>query len=454
MKKNIVIFLCDQLRRHALSVYDNPDCQTPHLDALAENGTRFSRAYSTYPICVPFRHTLMTGVSGYQADVPAFDYSIPEQRRTLADEFNEAGYETALFGKWHLCAHAERGIPQSRQGRWQTFVYSDGFPKYDGIIHLTDPRNGETSTGFDTDLFTDLAIEWLDKERDKNKPFCLNVSLSAPHDVKRPRVELYDDDPLNAPDKFFYRAPEEYMDRWKDRPVSRHPNFMKSENPEHHAFLEDAIRGYYAMIEHLDDAFGRFMNYLKQTGLHEDTIVVFLSDHGDLLGSHCTNHKGLPYEESNGIPLIVSGPGVETDKVVDTIVHTEDFFPTLLGLCGLSSNLNLSGEDCSSLVFGTSDDLDRDGVFLEFHREDRQDFQRCHPLWRGYVNKDFKYAALKDDKGEFQPWLMFDLRNDPYEQHNLIHDEAYKAIVEKLHEYMVQQMNSCSTNREREQSES
>lgn len=183
-KKNILLFLCDQMRRQALGVYGNPDCRTPHLDALAESGVRFSRAYSTYPICVPFRHTLMTGVSGRQANVPSFHYTIPEARRTLADEFNEAGYETALFGKWHLSAQMKGGIPRANQGRWQTFVYSDGFPKYDGLIHFTDPRDGKCCNEYDTDLFSDLAIDWLDTKRDTNKPFCLNVSLSAPHDQR------------------------------------------------------------------------------------------------------------------------------------------------------------------------------------------------------------------------------------------------------------------------------
>jgi len=439
-QKNIVIFICDQMRRHALGAYGNQECQTPHLNALSENGVRLDRAYSTYPICVPFRHTLMTGVSGYQANVPSFHYTIPSDRRTLADEFNEAGYQTALFGKWHL-SDQMKDMPRENQGRWQTFVYSDGFPKYDGLIHFTDPRNGKSYTDYDTDLFTDLAIEWLDKDRDASKPFCLNVSLSAPHDVKRPREELYEDDPLGMPDKFFYRAPKKYMDKWKNKDIKLRPNFMNSENPEHHEFLIDANRGYYAMIEHLDDAFGRFVNYLKKAGLYEDTIIVFLSDHGDLLGSHCAKHKGVPYEESTGIPFIVSGPGIEPGRCLDTVVHTEDFYPTLLGLCGLSSNLDLSGTDFSSLVYGKSHSLDRDGVFLEYHREDRGYFKGFYELWKGYVNKQFKYAALVTEDGDLQPWLLFDLLNDPYEQNNLIHNEQYENIRKEMHENMVAQMS-------------
>lgn len=432
-KPNILLLLCDQMRRHAPGVYGNPDCRTPHLDALANCGVRFDRAYSTYPICVPFRHTLMTGVSGHQANVPSFDYTIPEDRRTLADEFNDAGYETALFGKWHLSAEMKDGIPEPNQGRWQTFVYSDGFPKYDGLIHFTDPRDGKYHKEYDTDLFTNLAIDWLETKRDTDKPFCLNVSLSAPHDVKRPHEELYGDDPLGKPDKFFYRAPPAYMDRWKDREVKLRPNFGESIPQEHHEFLISALRGYYAMIEHLDDAIGRIIDYLKASGLYDNTIIMFVSDHGDLVGSHCAAHKGIPYEESTGIPLIVAGPGIDAGRVLEQPVHTEDLFPSLLGLCGLAPQVEHLGKDFSPLVYGTTDNLGRDGVFLEFVREDRPDFKGFHAPWRGYVTERYKYAALELENGDVKPWMLFDLEKDPFEQNNLCDDPQFEDLRRQMH---------------------
>lgn len=439
-KKNILIFMCDQMRRQALGVHGEQNCRTPHLDAHAQSGVRFNRAYSSYPICVPFRQTFMTGLSGRQANVPSINYTIPENRRTLADEFNDAGYETALFGKWHLSAETEGGIPKPHQGRWQTFVCSDGLTKYDGLVHLTDPRDGTYYEEYDTDLFTDLAIKWLDSQRDTEKPFCLNVSLSAPHDVKRPRVELYDEDPLGAPDKFFYRAPPEYTDRWKDRELHLRPNFGEAIDPAHHEFLKNSMRGYYAMIEHLDDVFGRMVDYLKKSGLYDNTIIVFVSDHGDLLGSHCAAHKGLPYEESVGIPFNVSGPGIAPGISVDWPVHTEDFFPALLGLCGLQPRSDLSGLDFSPFIYGTAERLDRDGVFLEFFREERDEFKRFHPPWCGFVDARFKYAALTDGTGDRKPWMLFDLKNDPYEQHNLCQNPQYAELQAELHKKMVQSM--------------
>lgn len=138
--------------------------------------------------------------------------------------------------------------------------------------------------------------------------------------------------------------------------------------------------------------------------------------------------------------LMISGPGIEAGRTFDCPVHTEDFFPSLLGLCGLSQRVELSGIDFSPLVYGATENLQRDGVFLEYIREERHAFKGFYPPWRGYVDTRYKYAVLVTENGDEQPWMLFDLANDPYEQNNMCQNPRYADLCGELHAKMVQHM--------------
>ncbi|WP_458210546.1 sulfatase family protein [Haladaptatus sp. NG-SE-30] len=395
---NIAVILCDQLRRGALSCAGDPNVSTPNLDDLAANGVRFSRSYSTYPICVPTRYSFMTGNYAHSRSVPGIDWRVPPTERTIADEFNDAGYQTAYVGKWHLSGHhpyrysgridqSERTrrlnrtpVPPELQGG---FEYWRGFElrnnHFDTAFYVDDDPTPHLIDGHQTDGVVNLGIEFLD-QHDDTQPFFLVTSIEAPHPP--------------------FQVPEQYYERWRHRDINLPPNFDDRDEldggrgPRTETILDDH-RVYYAMIEQLDDAVGRFLQALDERGLREQTAVVFLSDHGELLGCHGRIGKKDPYEESAGVPFIVSHPdgNIDDGRVFNTPTSTEDWYPTLLGLAGLEPQDTKPGTDLTPLARGEQRSLNRNGVLLEFVREDRPDSGYAEETWRGFCTERYKYTV-------------------------------------------------------------
>jgi arylsulfatase A-like enzyme len=424
---NVVVVVADQLRRHALGCYGDPNVNTPAIDALAASGTRFANAVSTYPICVPFRFTLMTGQYAHTRLVPSIGWRMSPAERTLADEFNEVGYDTAYFGKWHLyggygqLADADTfrtsrtAIPRLYRGRWQHFSGFDLCNDPDDTYYFVDDDPVVRPIGrYQTDGVFDMALAYLSQPIRRAQPFAAVVSVEPPHP------------PLSAP--------PEYARRWTDRDVSIRSNVdldiaYPSRGPDSGGLLAQ-IRSYYAMIENLDDNIARLMNTLDSRGLLDTTVIVFISDHGDLLGSHGLLDKQYPYEESIGIPLIASGPTSRygAGVVVDDPVSTEDLFPTILGLSGVEPPPTAAGADLSPLMRGETTRLNREGILLEFVDEQRPNMAFHGQPWRAVRTQRYKYTTLAGS-----PWQFFDLTEDPYEQRNLLEESPRTSEIKRHH---------------------
>lgn len=438
-RPNVLVVMCDQMRGHAMSCAGDPNVRTPNLDRLAGEGARFENAYSTYPVCVPSRATFVTGRYGHEMRVPSINWQLPPEYRTLADEFREAGYETAWLGKWHLSdgnhnpqynmePHVDgyAPVPRELQGG---FEYWRGFElrndPFDTYYYVDDDPTPRRIDGYQTDGLTDLAIEYLRADRDPDRPFFCVLSVEPPHPP--------------------YEAPSAYEDRWEDRELEFHPNVdfdpdIDSQKAATPSVIDD-LRGYYAMIENLDDNVGRLLDALGDEGLREETAVVFLSDHGDMLGSHGLTSKTYPYEESTRVPLVVSYPagGIDGGVVRSTPTCSEDWYPTLLALAGIDHG---TGPGRNLLpVARDGEELDRPGVMLEFYAELRKrwwgekEYDWIDETWRGFVTRRYKYTVRGGREGG-RPWQLFDLREDPYEQENLIDDEGHVAVARKLHGYL------------------
>jgi arylsulfatase A-like enzyme len=435
---NVLLIISDQLRRSALGCYGDPNVSTPAIDSLASSGVRFSSASSTYPVCVPFRFTLMTGEYAHTRFIPSIEWRMSPAERTLADEFNEAGYDTALFGKWHLYGGfghlpgytvvktSRTPIPRPFQGRWQRFagfdICNDPYDTY--YFNEGDPTPNKID-GFQTDGLFDLAIEYLRQPERQSTPFATVLSVEPPH-------------PL-------FTAPPAYLDRWRDRPLTLRDNVeldreYNTRGPHGHGLL-DAMRVYYAMIENLDDNVARLLNVLREQGLLENTVVGLTADHGELLGSHGLLAKQRPWEESAGIPLILSGPGASPGAVIEDPVCTEDLFPTLLGVAGLSPRDSKPGVDLAPLIRGEVAELEREGVLLEFVSELRPNMPFHDETWRGVRTRHAKYTVLGDAHGG-KPWQFFDLKADPYELNNLVDDPAYADEVARHHRMLRELLES------------
>jgi len=424
VRPNVLIILSDQLRRQALSCYGEPDARTPHIDSLAGNGVRFTNSCSTYPICVPFRFTLMTGEYAHTRLIPGIEWSMSPAERTLADEFNEAGYETAYVGKWHLDGgHGRMGsaeqcgltpVRRANQGRWKHwFGFELRNDPFDTHYFIDDDPTPHRIDGYQTDGLFEIGMDYLANKWDKSKSFCMCLSVEPPHEP--------------------FVAPEELQNAWEEREIELPPNFQANDQDQRDAFIQDRKR-YYAMVENLDENVGNLMAFLKDQSLAENTIVMFLSDHGELNGSHGLTGKQWPYEESVGTPLIVSDPK-HPDRhgtVIEDPTCTEDLFPTLLGFAGLTPRNPLPGIDLNSVVRGEASRLQREGVLLQFVAEHREGLPFHDEVWRGIRTRRFKYT-VKGDKFGGKPWQFFDLDNDGYELNNLINDPEYQDDIVHHH---------------------
>ncbi len=434
-RPNLLVIFCDQLRRDAIGAFGDPNIETPHLDRMVREGVSFSNACSTYPICVPFRFTLMTGEYAHSRFVPGIEWRMSPAERTLADEFNDAGYESIYLGKWHLYGghallpgHSTRKanltpVPRVHQGRWEKWL---GFElrngHFDTCYYEDDDPTPRLLETYQTDGLFDLAMDYIENRPDANRPFSCIISVEPPH--------------------FPYEAPAALEAKWKDRDIEVPPSFCARDQKEYDRFL--ALRRiYYAMVENLDWNVGRLRTWLGEKGLDRDTIVVFFSDHGEMGGCHGlpTSLKQYPYEESIGIPLIVQDPGhpERAGTRISIPTCTEDFFPTLLGLCGLSPQNPLPGTNLAPLVRGSCDRLERPGVLLEYVAETRANSSFHVETWRGFRSERYKYTVLGDVNGG-EPWQFFDLQADPYELNNLVREPAWRAEIAQHHFWMRERM--------------
>lgn len=421
---NVLVILADQLRRDALAIHGDLNVKTPNIDRLAGSGVRFEQASATSPICVPYRFTLMTGQYAHSRQVPGIEWRMSPAETTLADPLNQAGYQTQYVGKWHLYGgHGgapwssaqlvnRTAIPREHQGRWQVWrgfeLRNDPF---DTCYFRDDDPTPIPLPGFQTDALTDLAMETI-AQRDETRPFFCLLSVEPPHPP--------------------YAVPREYEARWSDREIALPPNFRPETDADREELLRER-RLYYAAIENLDDNVGRLLEFLDERELTSSTVVIFLSDHGELGGSHGLREKQYPYEPSLGVPFIVADPRYpqRAGSVIYEPVCTEDLFPTILGLTGCRPRAGLPGHDLTSLIRGETDATGRPAVLLEFVAELRPGRPFYEGGWRGVRTTRHKYTRLRTKHGS-RAWQLFDLEGDPHEMDNLVDDPGSSELREDL----------------------
>lgn len=315
----------------------------------------------------------MTGQTASSRLVPAINWRISPAERTIADVFNGADYHTLHVGKWHLYGLHEGFVPREHQGGWQTWRSREGMGSnrqnifYDPVLWDENERPVEHQ-GYCTDVLADYFTD-LFCERAKNGPVLGFMSEMAPHPPLCPPEETLAsweereiDLPPNVPDRLTQDATINNSDLWC--------RILGDDlDCRNHAVYER--RRYYAMIEHIDSALGRMRERLEKEGLANKTIIIFTSDHGEMGGSHGWLRKGTPFEESVGVPFLFFDPRNPGKRVCNTAIQTEDIFPSLCGLAGIHPGQDLPGADCSNLLQGQSEGLDREGVVLEFVGETR-----------------------------------------------------------------------------------
>jgi arylsulfatase A-like enzyme len=411
MPRNAIWFFGDQHRGQALGFAGDPNLHTPHIDRLATEGLVFRAAYSGSPLCSPARGSLMTGRYPHNA-VPGHECPLPDGQPTVAAVFKRHGYRTAYFGKWHLDGFKEAGgrraamhiIPPERRGDFDEWVaYENNNSPWDSWVH---GGEGEAAfhrrlPGFETDALTGLLIEFLERQ-ETDRPFFAVLSVQPPHDP--------------------YAAPAQWMERHNAGTVVLRENVPPVSRVVERARRE--LAGYYAMIENLDWNLGRLRAALAETGLAEETNLIFFADHGDMLGSHGQFRKTAPWEEATRIPCIIGGGTPQYGALsgfTDIPLNTVDLAPTTLGLCDLEPPEWMEGTDLSWRRHSERQRVEPpDSAFLQIVIPTGHGDSVDRP-WRGVVTRDrWKYVTL-----EGQPWLMFNLNEDPFELVNLAHDARF-----------------------------
>jgi arylsulfatase A-like enzyme len=418
-RPNVIWVFGDQHRGQALAHAGDPNVRTPSLDRMAADGIAFSGAVAGYPLCCPFRGSLMTGRYPHNC-VPGHEYRMPPDQPTIAHAFRDAGYHTAYFGKWHLDGfHESEGraamhiVPPERRGGFDLWVgYDNNNAQWDCWVHGGDGDDAfhRRLPGYETDCLTDMLIGHLrERTEEPGRPFFAVLSVQPPHDP--------------------YVAPERWMRRHSPAAVELRPNVPDVASVTERARRE--LAGYYAQIENLDWNVGRLLEALQETGLAEDTYILFFSDHGDMHGSHGQFRKTAPWEEAIRIPFIICRPGGRYGHrhgYPDIPINHVDIAPTTLGLCGLDTPGHMSGTDYSGhYVRGREQPDEPDSAFLQSVIPTGHGDSVDRP-WRGVVGRDgWKYVCL-----EGQPWLLSNLVEDPYEQVNLAHNTRFRAERKRL----------------------
>ncbi len=423
---NVIWIFGDQHRQQALGCYGDPNLHTPHVDRLASSGVRSTGAVGGFPLCCPYRGALLSGRYPHLA-VPGHEYPLDPNLPTVAHPFNGAGYHTAYFGKWHVDGFHERGgraafhhIPPERRGGFKQWIgYENNNAQWDCWVHGHDETGNEIPhyrlPGYETDELTNLALDFIAQQAKRQheqdgEPFFAVLSVQPPHDP--------------------YEAPAEWMGRHTPGKIQLRPNVPDVPHIVQRARRE--LAGYYAMIENLDWNVGRIMARLEETGLYDDTHIIFFSDHGDCHGSHGQFRKTNPFEESLKVPMILGGGRryIHKNGVTAAPINHVDLGPTSLGLCGIDVPDWMQGTDYAHLrVHGKSDSHAPDSAYCQLvvptgHGDS------CDRPYRGVVTTDgWKYICL-----EHQPWLLFNLNDDPCEQANLAHNTRFGAKRKELHD--------------------
>jgi arylsulfatase A-like enzyme len=475
-RPNVIFIFSDDHAPHAIGAYGgdlaavNP---TPNIDALAKQGMLFQNSFCTNSICGPSRAVILTGKhshkNGFMNNGNRFDGS----QQTFPKLLQKAGYQTALYGKWHLSSDPQ-GFDDWRVLPGQGEYYNP---------MMIGPEGRGRIEGYCTDVVTDLALKWLREGRDQDRPFMLMCQHKAPHRNWMPPLrylDLYDDVEIPEPATLF----DTYQDnaspaRNQEMEIDRHMNLVfdlftdlspnatsdsktatdrsghrnfrnmtpqqidawhKAYDDENEAFRKAQLSGkelvrwkyqrymknYLACVRSVDDSVGTIMNYLDQAGLADNTIVIYSSDQGFYLGDHGWYDKRWMYEESLKMPLIVKWPGVTAPgSENELMVQNLDYAETFLEIAQTPIPDDMQGVSLVPLLRGEQPDQWRDAIYYHYY-----EFPSVHMVARHYGIRTDRYKLMYFY--QMDEWEFYDLQEDPDELQNAYGDPGYTDTIADL----------------------
>lgn len=406
-KPNIVYILTDQWRGSALGYAGNPDVKTPNLDAFAKEAVNFTNAVSVTPVCTPHRAALLTGKFPTTTGMFVNDIHLPAEEVTMAEIYKDAGYNTAYWGKWHLDGHGRSTyIPKERrQGFdfWRALECSHNYTK----MPYYDNEDSKIKHWKEYSPFAIVkdANKYLEKYAKDEKPFLAVIAIATPH---------Y---PHNS-------APKKYKDMYPPESLTLNPNIAEK-------FKERSrkeLQGYYAHATATDKAIGLLLDKIKALKLSDNTIVVFSSDHGEMMGAHSVKPfvKQLSWDEAARVPFLIRYPNIDKNKgkTVNAPLTTPDILPSLLGLTNLGIPKDIEGENLSKLIKNPDSNADRVALIMG-----------VAPFGANY--KDLAYRTIRTKQYTYGrttkgAHLFFDNVKDPYQMNNLLGKPEFAEIQKDL----------------------
>ena len=449
-RPNILFIMSDDHAAQAMSCYASKINKTPNLDRIANEGIRFDNCFCTNSICTPSRATILTGKYSHKNGCLTLSDRFDATQQTFPKLLQKAGYHTAVIGKWHL---------KTEPTGFDYWNVLPGQGKYFDPV-MSERRNFSPYENYVTDIITDLALDFL-KTRPKDKPFCLCYHHKAPHDMweyDKKHAHLYEDIDIPEPDNFF----DDYKNRGRaikratqkigmeetvflhgtqgdqfDN-VRREIADLPPEQQKRRAY-QYFIKAYLRCVASIDENTGRVLNYLDETGLKNNTIVIYTSDQGCFLGEHGLFDKRFMYEESLRMPLIVRYPReVKPGSVNDDIVLNVDFAETFLDYAGAPLPSDMQGRSLRPLLRGKRPKNWRTSMYYRYWMHGAHFNVAAHFGVRTKRYKLIYYYGLplnaKGAKRRPTPpeWELFDLKKDLREMNNVYRDPAYRAVVRKL----------------------
>lgn len=428
-KPNVVIIIADQVRSDAVGAYGaNPMNLTPNIDAMGRRGTLYRNMFTNQPVCSPSRACLFTGQYPARHGVwknTGKDVALKPDAQTIATEYGKAGYSTNYIGKWHLAKGAPGPVaPDARGGFTGVWEVANELEltshAYDGDLYGAEGKPIHFQGKYRVDFLTDLATQFL-QQVDKHAPFLLVLSYLEPHQQN---------------DQGRMIAPEGYAERY------RNP-FVPEDLKHFPGNWQQQLPDYYGALARVDEGVGKVQHALTQAGLHDDTIIVFVSDHGCHFMTRNTEYKRSGHDASLKVPLVIEGPGFNGGREVRQLVSMVDVTPTLLDAGGISIPAGMQGKSTLPLLAGTEAPW-REEVFVQMSE-----------FWvaRALRNRDWTYVMAAPRTGaKFEPapnapaysaFQLYDNRADPHQLVNMAGRKETVAVEAALRERLKQRMEEA-----------
>jgi arylsulfatase A-like enzyme len=445
---NIVFVMADDHAAHAIGAYGSRINSTPGIDRLAAEGMRFDACFCTNSICSPSRATILTGTYNHVNGVTTLDTLFDARQSAFPGMLRDAGYQTAIVGKWHL---GHGGIHDPVGFDYWSVLPDQG--DYHDPTFLEASGRSLVRRGYATDVITDLAIDWVGA-RDPHRPFLALIHHKAPHRAWEPaerHATLYKDRDIAEPptlrDDYVGRstaAVEARMRLWdlnaEDLKAVVPPHLTEDEELRwrYQRYIQDYLR----CVAALDENMARLLDFLDDEGLTEDTVVVYTSDQGFFLGDHGWFDKRFMYEESLRMPLLVRYPReVAPGSASDAIVLNVDFAQTFLDLAGVEPRRPMQGRSLRPLLRGDTPGDWRRSMYYRYWMH----LDGSHGVWahRGVRTRHHKLvhyynAALEQPGARDAPrpeeWELFDLEADPWELRSVHDDPTQAGLLGELRE--------------------